>query len=109
MPGAWLCAGSGRDWLGLFPSLFAQPWGRPVMQIKAGIPLGSQLSANSEGRERGSLSGLSQLWRSHHACTAWPEMMPGSAHPSARLGDAAMDLGVPTRTLASSAPQLPPS
>lgn len=25
------------------------------MQIKAGVPLGSQLSASSEGRERGSL------------------------------------------------------
>lgn len=57
VPGAWPHAGGGGGWLGLFSSLFAQPWGRPVVRIKAGVPQGSQLSGSSEGRERGSRPG----------------------------------------------------
>lgn len=65
-PWRWGSQGAGGCWvpgrvtavagaaLGLFSSLFAQPWGQPAMRIKAGVPRGSQLLTSLEGRERGS-------------------------------------------------------
>lgn len=96
VPGAWMCAGSGSGWLGLFSSLFAQPWGQPAMWIKAGIPWAANCRpARRGGRGAASLD-FPNCRVGHHASTAWPEIIPGSAHPSARLGDAGRDLGVPT-------------
>lgn len=63
VPGAWPCAGSGRGRLGLFSSLFARPWGRPVMRIKAGVPRAANCRPARRGGRGAAAPGLSQPWR----------------------------------------------
>lgn len=59
----WLHAGSGRSWLGLFSSLFARPWGRPAMRIKAGVLQAANCCPAQRGGRGAAAPGLSQPWR----------------------------------------------
>lgn len=59
----WLLAGSGRRRLGLFSSLFARPWGRPAMRIKAGVLRAANCHPAQRGGRGAAAPGLSQPCR----------------------------------------------